>query len=81
MQNPLCETYLFNFYVCKNLLCEIYEVNSEPTHFLTFMNDGKAFPILDGIACSYQCPDQLQLLTTRAMASQKVSDFLRESKT
>ena len=41
-------------------------MNSEPTHFLTFMNNGKAFPSLDGIACSYQCSDQLQLLARAA---------------
>ena len=80
MQNPLCETYLFNLYLGKNLLCKRYEVNSEPTHFLIFMNNGKAFPTLDGIACSHQCSDQLQLLT-RALASQKLLSFLRQSKT
>ena len=26
------------------------------------MNNVKAFPTFDGIICSYQCPDQLQLL-------------------
>ena len=38
------------------------EVNSGPTYFSTFMNNGKAFPSSDGIAYSYQCPDQLQAL-------------------
>ena len=33
------------------------EVNSEPSNFLTFMNNDKAFHSLDGMACSYQCPD------------------------
>ena len=28
-------------------------MNSEPTHFLSFMNNGKAFPSFDGMACSY----------------------------
>ena len=27
-------------------------LNSEPTHLLTFLNNGKAFPSLDGMACS-----------------------------
>ena len=62
MQNQLCETYLFNFYLGKNLLCKRFEMNSEPSRFLTFINNGKAFPSLDGIACSYKYPDQLQLL-------------------
>ena len=34
-------------------------MNSEPTRLPTFMNNGKA---LDDMACSYQYPDQLQLL-------------------
>ena len=43
-------------------LCKRPEVNSEPTHFLTFMNNDKVFPSLHDIACSCQCSDQLQLL-------------------
>ena len=35
-------------------------MNSEPTNFLTFMNNDKAFSSLDGMPC--QCPDQFQLL-------------------
>ena len=38
------------------------EVNTEPTHFLTLMNNGKAFSSLDGMACSYQCSEQFQFL-------------------
>ena len=38
------------------------EVSTEPTHFLTLMNNGKAFSSLDGMACSYQCSDQCQFL-------------------
>ena len=38
------------------------EVNSEPIHFLIFMNNSKAFSSLDGMACSYQCSDQFQFL-------------------
>ena len=54
-------TYLFNFYLSK-IKCKRPEVNSEPTHFLTLMNNGKAFSSLDGMACSYQCSDQFQFL-------------------
>ena len=35
-------------------------MNSEPTNFLTFMNNDEAFSSLDGMPC--QCPDQFQLL-------------------
>ena len=38
------------------------EVSTEPTHFLTLINNGKAFSSLDGMACSYQCSDQFQFL-------------------
>ena len=34
--------YLFNFYL-SNIKCKRPEVNREPAHFLTFINDGKAF--------------------------------------
>ena len=54
-------TYVFNFSLSKTK-CKRPEVNSEPTHFLTFMNNGKAFSSLDGMACSYQCSDQFQFL-------------------
>ena len=45
-------------------LCKRPRVKSEPTyfHFLIFVNNGKAFPSLDGMTCGYQCPDQLELL-------------------
>ena len=39
------------------------EVNSEPVHFHTFMDNGKAFLSLDGMACSCQCPEQLPLIS------------------
>ena len=54
-------TYLFNFYLSK-IVCKRHEVNSEPTHFLTLMKNGKAFCSLDGIACSSRCSDQFQFL-------------------
>ena len=54
-------TYLLNFYLSK-IRCKRPELNIEPTHFLTLMNNGKAFSNLDGMACSYQCSDQFQLL-------------------
>ena len=62
-------TYLFTFYLSK-IKCK-----SEPTHFLTLMNNGKAFSSLDGMACSYQCSDQFQFLPGHWQA--KVLDFLR----
>ena len=37
-------------------------MNNEPTHFLTYMNNGNAFSSFDGMAYSYQCPDQFQFL-------------------
>ena len=37
-------------------------MSTEPTHFLTLMNNGKAFSSLDGMACSNQCSDQFQFL-------------------
>ena len=46
----------------SKIKCKRPEVNSEPTHFLTLMNNGKAFSSLDGMACSYQCSDQFQFL-------------------
>ena len=48
---------LFNFYLSK-IKCKRPEVNTEPTHFPTLMNNGKAFSSLDSMACSYQCSDQ-----------------------
>ena len=51
------------------------EVSTEPTQFLTIMNNGKAFSSLDGMACSYQCSDQFQFLPGHWQA--KVLDFLR----
>ena len=41
-------------------LCKKPEMNSEPTQFL---NNGKVFPSLADMTCSYQCPDQLLLLS------------------
>ena len=49
----------FNFYLGK--LCKRPEVNSKPTHFLTFMNNGQTFPSFNGMVYSYQCSEQLQL--------------------
>ena len=53
-------------------------MSTEPTHFLTLMNNDKAFSSLDGMACSYQCSDQFQFLPGHWQA--KVLDFLRPSK-
>ena len=39
-----------------------FEVKSEATHFLTFMNNGKTFPSIDGMSYPSQCPDQLKFL-------------------
>ena len=48
--------YLFNFHLSK-IKCKRPKVNSEPTHFLAFVNNS-----LDGMACSYQCSNQFQFL-------------------
>ena len=53
--------YLFDFYLSK-IRCKRPEVNSEPTQFLKFMNNGRAFYSLDGMAWIYQCSDQFQFL-------------------
>ena len=45
-------TYLFKFYLSK-IIFKKPEVNSEPTYFLTFMNNGKAFPSFDSMTYSY----------------------------
>ena len=50
-------------------------MSTEPTYFLTLMNNDKAFPSLDSIACNYQCSDQFQVLPGHWQA--KVLDFLR----
>ena len=51
----------FNFYLTK-IKCKRPKLNCEPTHFLTLMNNGKAFSSLDCMACSYQWSDQFQFL-------------------
>ena len=48
-------TYLFNINLSKTK-CKTW-MNTEPTHFLTLMNNSKAFFSLDVMACSYQCTD------------------------
>ena len=50
--NYVRHTYLFNFYLSK-IICKRPEVIKEPTHFLTMINNGKAFPRFDGMVCSY----------------------------
>ena len=78
-----------NFFKMWSSLCEAYlpltltwvklnvrpEVSTEPTHFLTLMNNGKAFSSLDDMACSYHCSDQFQFLPGHWQA--KVLDLLR----
>ena len=59
--HSLRHAYLFNFYLSK-IKYKKSEVNTEPTHFLTHMNNGKTFSSLNGMACSYQCYDQFQFL-------------------
>ena len=46
-------------------------MSTEPTNFLTLMNNGKAFSSFDGMACSYQCSDHF--VSTRALESQLVA--------
>ena len=49
-------------------------MNSEPAHFLTFINNGKTFPSLVGI----QLPKTRTASTsTRSLGSQTVLGFLR----
>ena len=55
------DSFLFNFYLSK-VKVKRPKVNSEPTHFPIFINNGKAFSSLDGMVCSYQCSDQFQFL-------------------
>ena len=55
------DTCLSNFYLSK-IICKRPEVNSKPTHFLTFMSNDKAFFSLNDMACSYLCSEQLLLL-------------------
>ena len=55
------DTCLSNFYLSK-IICKRPEVNSKPTHFLTFMSNDKAFFSLNDMACSYLCSEQLHLL-------------------
>ena len=53
-------------------------MNSEPAHFLTFINNGKTFPSLVGM----QLPiTRTASTSTRSLASQKVLDFLRPFET
>ena len=59
--HSLRHVYVFNFYLSK-IKYKRPEVNTEPTHFLTHMNNGKTFSSLNGMACSYQCYDQFQFL-------------------
>ena len=61
------QTYLFNFYLSK-IKCKRCEVNVEPTHFLTLMNNDQVFSSLYCMACSYQCSDQFQFLPRHRQA-------------
>ena len=70
--NSLCEACLPLTWVKLNVRPE---VSTEPTHFLTLTNDGKAFSSLDVMACSYQWSDQFQFLPGHWQA--KVLGFLR----
>ena len=42
----------FFYDVTRVNVCKRPEVNTEPTHFLTFMNNGKTFSSLDGMAAA-----------------------------
>ena len=73
-------TSQLSFYLSKTIY-KRPEVNSKLTYFLIFMNNGKAFFSLNGIAHNYQCSDKVQLRTLRTLTSQKVLDFMIRSKT
>ena len=55
------DTCLSNFCLSK-FICKRPEVNSKPTHFLTFMNNDKAFFSLNDMASSYLCSEQFHVL-------------------
>ena len=74
MQSSLCQACLPLNLFRVNLNVNP-EVSTEPTHFRTFMNNGKAFSSLDIMACSYQCFDLFQFLPGHSKA--KVLDFFR----
>ena len=60
-------------------------MSTEPTHFLTLMNNCKAFSSLDDMAFSYQCSDQFQFPPGHwqpnwvASGLKKPSQFLKKS--
>ena len=64
-------TYLFNFYLSK-IKCKRPEVNSEPTHFQTLMNDGKAFSSLDGTQLPVTWPVSV---STKTLISQGIGSL------
>ena len=45
----------------SKIICKRPEVNSELTHFLTFMNNGNAFPSLDGMTLASSALTSLSL--------------------
>ena len=55
------------------------EVRTEPTQFITLINNGKTFSSLDGMACSYQSSDQFHFLP-RTLTS-RGTGFLETLKT
>ena len=57
--------YLFNFYL-SNIKYKRPEVNREPAHFLTFINDGKAFSSLPHKKSNQCLTDINQCLTILA---------------
>ena len=61
MWSSLCEACLPLTLTCVKLNVRP-EVSTEPTYFLTLMNNGKVFSSLDGMICSYQCSDQFHFL-------------------
>ena len=74
MQSSLCETCLPLTLTWVKLNVRP-EVSTEPTQFVTLMNNGKAFSSLDDMAWSYHCSDQFQFLPGHWQA--KVLDLLR----
>ena len=56
------------------------ETSTWHSWIIKFINNGKGFPSLDGMACSNLWHDQASV-STKALACQKVLDFLRPSDT
>ena len=73
----LLQEVTMSLFICIKL-CKRPEMNSEPTHLITFIENGKALPSLGGMQPRVSRP---ALASTMTQANQKVLQFLRLSKT